>query len=336
MIKDTSVAVTSRIRLARNLSGYYFPTLLRGTKQEAEIAKSLEQVLQRIGGFTFYRMKDLHQAFKESLVERYIISTALAENDGGVVCINRDGQTSVMINEEDHVREQCLFKGLDLMSAYSRISALDTLLNRNLRFAKNGETYFTACPTNVGTGLRASVMLFLPALTYSCAIGEIQERATKIGLTVRGAFGEGSEAECFLYQISNEITLNVPPKNLITQVDSFSKQIVKEEIDERYALYTDYRALIDDKCLRALGILQNAVILGYEEFVDLISKVKLGIAMGIIKAQMPEVIDNLLVTARTNSLTLVEDIEANSLDEKRASYVRRALTQIGCKPNFNV
>ncbi len=335
MIKDTSVAVTSRIRLARNLSGYYFPNLLRGTNKEIEIAQNVQAVLQRIGGFTFYKMRELSPTFKASLVERYFVSTSLAENDGGVVCINRDGQTSVMINEEDHIREQCLFKGLDLGSAYSRISSLDAILNRNLRFAKNGDTYFTACPTNVGTGLRASVMMFLPALTYSYAIGEIQERAEKIGLTIRGAFGEGSQAECFLYQISNEITLNVSPKSLITQVENFSRQIIKEEIDERYALYTDYRAQIDDKCLRAFGILQNAVILGYNEFVDLISKVKLGIAMGIIKSNEPDSIDSLMVTARNNSLSLVKDIEASSIDEKRAAYVRRALKKFGLRANFN-
>lgn len=322
---NNDVVISTRIRLARNLSDYNFPSMIRGTPVEGEIVEKCISVLKRLGGFDYHFMNALTESEKASLVERYVISRNLSSSPYGAVAMSKDGLLSVMINEEDHVREQCMVKGLDFEGCLARISSLDRILGVNCRFAAKNGFYYTACPTNLGTGMRASLMVFLPSLTYGGRIGRISELAANEGITIRGALGEGSYAECYYYQISNAVTIG-DPKKIIDNVKKFALSVCDEENELRIYNYNLQKSRTRDDCLRALGILTHSVILPYGEFCELISKVKLGISLGIIICNNSSQIDDLAVTARSTTLLLNSGgVSGDGEDEKRASYVKAAL-----------
>ena len=231
------------------------------------------------------------------------------------------------MNEEDHVREQCIVKGNDLDTAYERLCAIDRILCGNIRFAKKGSAYLTACPTNLGTGMRASVMVYLPALASTGAARDMAAAAIRQGLTVRGAFGEGTGCEGDLYQISNGVTLNVTPEKIIEKVKRFSAKVISYERESRYDAYSKKPREFEDVCFRALGVLRSCVLLEYGEFLDLIGKVKLGVFLGFISAKNKELFDDLLVTARSCNLSLLMGGDAPE-NEKRAKFVKQALDGI--------
>ncbi len=329
---DTSITVSSRVRLARNLSGIGFSPVIRDTAAEDRVTALVKRILGAIGGFTFTEMRSLTEEQKLSFVERYIISSALTKSPRGALASSSDGTISVMINEEDHLREQCFAAGLSLKSVYSRIKTLDNVLNNNLRFAKGKFGFLTTCPTNVGTGMRASAMLFLPALSYSGEISSLMRDARSAGLTVRGAYGEGSGEDCSLYQISNEITYGVTETEIVERVTGFVKKVENAEREERYALYSDNEVAFSDACLRAYGILANCKKIGYAEFADLAAKVKLGLALNLLKADYPSGIDDVMVSARTATLVLVPDLKSFNEDERRAEFLNKALLSLGVRP----
>jgi protein arginine kinase len=200
--------VMTRVRLARNLRDYPFRV---DPKTAKEIVKKVNRALLKCDTFNLYFTANLDDLTLEAMKEKMLISEALIENrECGAALISADKSVSVMINEEDIIREQCFMKGLRLSEAYRKILKIDTELSKNLDIAFDKRFgYLTACPTNLGTGLRASVLLFLPALTESGKIKALLKEVEKIGLTVRGAYGEGSVGEGFMYQISNEVTLGV-------------------------------------------------------------------------------------------------------------------------------
>lgn len=320
---NTDVVISSRIRFARNLQDFDFPVMIRGTADEKQIALTCNSVLKKIG-FVSYRMNDLTELEKRSFIEKYIVSNNLANSPYGAVSVSKDGLLSVMINEEDHLREQCIFKGFDLDGAYSRISQLDKILGSNLRFSVKSGFYYTACPTNLGTGMRASVMAFLPALTNSGRLSDFAMLAYEKGITIRGAFGEGSASEGYYYQISNSVTVdNV--KSIINNVKNFTFLVADEEKKERKREYLKNPLKTKDESLRALGILTHSAILPYDEFGELIARVKTGISLGILSCDNSFAIDDLTVTARPNTLSLNDNIASESLDEKRAIFVKNAL-----------
>lgn len=329
---DTSVAISSRIRLARNISGYNFPCVIRGTEKEKAVLSKCVNVLRNVGGFDFHYMHDLSDLERRAYVERYLISNNLASSDGGVLAMQKDGPLSVMINEEDHLREQCIVRGFDLFSAYKKIAALDGVLAANLPFVKKNGVFFTACPSNLGTGLRASVMLFLPAITDSNRLGEIYENAVQYGLTIRGRFGEGSGSENYLYQVSNEITYKISEREILELVTGFVKDTISIEMSLRKKAYEANKDAISDKVLRALGILKNCFILSYEEFVELICMLKLGLSLGILKSNFDYGIDDLLITANRATLITSNAPYFDSEDKLRARFVQNALDSLNvCK-----
>lgn len=329
---NTDVVVSTRIRLARNLQDYPFPSVIRGTQNENCVVKICTSVLDRLNGFKTYRMRDLTEREKLSFTERYLISKNLCNSPNGAVALSMDELLSVMINEEDHIREQCMVKGLDFEGAFTRICNLDKVLGANCRFAVKNGFYYTACPTNLGTGMRASLMLFLPALTKNNRIVEFTRIAENEAMTIRGAFGEGSYAEGYYYQISNSVTIG-DPKKIAEKVRNFALTVCDEENELRSAEYERNPIKTKDYCLRALGTLTHSALLSYDEFCELISRIKLGVSLGVIACDNPVVIDDLAVTARPNTLYLTAKSLGDTEDETRAIFVKNALKALKTREN---
>ena len=290
--------VMTRVRLARNLSGY--PFKVKNPVAAREIIKKVNRALVRSDTFNLFYMSNLSDLKLEAMKERHLISQNLIDNrECGAVLINPDESVSIMINEEDVIREQCFMKGLRLPEAYKRLNKIDDDLEKNLNLAFSSELgYLTACPTNLGTGLRASVMLFLPALTESGKIGALVKEVSKLGLTVRGHYGEGSDAEGYMYQISNEVTLGVSEEQIIREVENTVQDICRAERDEMERLFARNELKTMDRARKAYGILTNAVILSYGEFLSHVALVKLGVMMGYISIDNVEEIDDLIIKAR--------------------------------------
>ncbi|MDE6373970.1 MAG: ATP--guanido phosphotransferase, partial [Clostridia bacterium] len=261
--------ISSRIRLARNINGYPFPARLKSDGQAKAIIRSVSSAVNKVDEFRLYYMDVVSEDEALNLVENRLISPALLNRPShSAALINEKGDISIMINEEDHLREQCISGGLSLRPAYARLSAKDSLIARAIPFAYDERLgYLTACPTNLGTGLRASVMMFLPALQLG---GLMQQKLMGIiddlGLTVRGAYGEGSKAKGYTFQISNEVTLGLTEEYILSQVEKAVAYIIKAEASERERLKSGGAAAeIKDKCLRAYGVLTNCALLTQEE-----------------------------------------------------------------------
>lgn len=322
--------ITSRVRLARNLEGY--PFIIRDQQTAKDIVKKVNRALVKCDTFNLYSMSNLSDIKLESMKERYLISQGLIDNrEAGFALINQDESISVMVCEEDVIREQCFMKGLRIDEAYERLSAIDDELSKNLNFAFSSKFgYLTACPTNLGTGLRASVMMFLPALTESKKIDSLIEEVARLGLTVRGVYGEGSGAEGYMYQISNEVTLGVSERQILQEVRETVEQICQAERDESNKLFGKKELYLMDKVKKAYGILTNAVLLSYSEFLGLIAQVKLGAMLGIININNVERIDDLIVGVRPASLCEEYGKKLSSTDRDlfRAEVVSRTLEKL--------
>lgn len=320
--------VSTRVRLARNLDGYPFPSRLTSEKQAKEIIRKVSLGLNRVDEFKLYYMDAIDDEEADMLVENHLISPVLLRNKhvSGAL-INRENNVSVMINEEDHLREQCIVKGLDLKLAYDTMSEIDATISKSLKFAYDEELgYLTACPTNLGTGLRASVMMFLPALTINGKMNRVISNVERLGLTVRGTFGEGSESLGYTYQISNEITLGVKEEDVLDQVTAVVLKVVEMEREERENLKLGADAVhIKDKCLRSLGILTNCALLSTREFEELSYSVKLGVCLGYIKVDDVSEIDDLITEMQPSNVNLLASRRLSALERDiyRAEHVSK-------------
>lgn len=318
--------VSTRIRLARNLQGYPFPARLKDEKQAKEIIRLVSSSLNRLGDFVLYYMDAVSESKANSLKENHLISPDLiARKRYSGVLINGDMSISVMINEEDHLREQCIIKGLHLKNAYSRISEIDNKINHSIKFAYDEQLgYLTACPTNLGTGLRASVMLFLPAITINGAMREVVRIISRLGLTVRGIYGEGSEAEGYMYQVSNEVTLGVTEDYIIAQVEDVARKICQLEAAEREKLLHGKLSLaVKDKCLRAYGTATHCAVLTSGELASLAADIKLGACLGYFSIASLEDIDEMVSRMKPCNISSAGNakLTAEERDEYRARYV---------------
>lgn len=322
--------VLSRVRLARNIKGR--PFYVSDKKTAAQIVKDVTKAAARAEKFSLYYLSMMNAAEREALKEKHLVSSALIENAAfSAVLINGDESVSVMIHEEDVLREQCFMRGLTLNEAYKRLDRLDDELSKNIDFAFDGRWgYLTACPTNVGTGLRASVMLFLPALTESGKIREVAREVERLGLTVRGAYGEGSRAEGNLYQVSNEVTLGVSEREVISGVEEAVLRVCECEREMSKAFYAENMLETENKCRRALGILENSVLLSYGEFLEYISHVKLGVSLGFFDFENPQAIDDLTITARPANLCVRygRQLSEQERDYYRADFVKNSIAKI--------
>lgn len=325
---NNDVIITSRIRLARNLSGVPF-----GSRLTAEQKKQInERVREAICDsntpyaktLKYIDMNDVPENECYAMMERHIISPEFAQNkENKAILISDDESICVMIGEEDHIRIQVLHSGLDLHKAYDIAERIDTFLGEKLNFAFSERLgYLTECPTNLGTGLRASVMLHLPLLESTREISAIADSVSKIGFTVRGIYGESSESQASLYQLSNQITLGISEKDALKNLQAITTQIIDKELSLRE---TARGVALEDKVCRAYGILKNARIISSKEMMNLVSMIKLGVGMGIIN------IDNtlpmrILIECQPNMLMRkYGSLDAHERDVKRAQTIRTLL-----------
>lgn len=323
----------SRIRLARNLNGYPFPARLQSAKQAKEIIRSVSSAINKVDEFHLYYMDGISNEDAQSLVENHLISPALLRRPTfSAALINEEGNLSIMINEEDHLREQCIVSGLDLDGAYEKMSEKDSLIAHSIPFAYDERLgYLTACPTNLGTGLRASVMMFLPAIEIGGIMPRVIQSATRLGLTVRGAYGEGSSAEGYTYQISNEVTLGVSEEDIISQVTAVVNKIVEMEASERERLKKGSRATaIKDKCLRAYGVLSNCALMTSDEFVNLCADLKLAACLGYVNVSDITSLDDLVLKMKPSNINVLagRNLTPEERDVYRAAYVSNHIKNI--------
>jgi protein arginine kinase len=326
---DNTIAVSSRIRLARNLKGFPFPARMT-TEQRKELNLKVKEAL--LGSNTpfakslkYIDMANVPDTQKYAMVERHIISPEFAnKSDDTAIILSDDESISIMIGEEDHLRIQVILAGLNLKKAYDIAERIDSLLYPSLQFAFDSKLGFlTQCPTNLGTGLRASVMLHLPALENTGEIEALAGSIGKIGFTVRGMYGEGSKSAASLYQVSNQITLGLSEKNALDNLEIITGQLIEKEQNSR----KNFKNIeLDDITFRALGVLQNARILTSNEMMILLSRVKLGVSMGILNISVSPI--KLLIEAQPFMLMQKYGImDPNDRDIYRANMIREALLQ---------
>ena len=329
MNKDTNndIAVSSRIRIARNLKGIPFSSKM--TVEQKQLLNQKVKAAIKNSDFPFAKklkfieMRDIPENQRYAMVERHIISHEFATKGiDGAIILSQDESISIMVGEEDHIRIQVILDGINLEDAYEIADKLDTMLNNSLHFAFDNKLGFlTECPTNLGTGLRASVMLHLPALETNGEMDSLSQSIGKIGFTVRGMYGEGTKSLASLYQISNQITLGLSEKNALDNLKIITTQLIEKEKEIRNGFE---KVKIADFCYRALGLLQNSRILSSEEAMNLLSRVKLGKSMGIINLKESPI--KLLIESQPFMLMQKYGVmDADERDICRANMVREAL-----------
>lgn len=317
------VVISSRIRLARNISNMPFPrkmTVQMFDELKQKVRNSLKSLPEKYS-LKFIEMNDVPEKEIKAMVERHVISPDFAATcKDRAIALSGDENICIMIGEEDHVRIQVIAPGNNLDTAYEIADEIDTALNDSLGFAFDSKLgYLTECPTNIGTGLRASLMLHLPICESRGEINMLADAAGKIGLTVRGMYGEGSKAVASLYQISNQITLGISEKNAIENLKVIAEQIIEREKQGRTALDT---VSLEDTVCRSLGILKYARILSSEEFMKHISMIKLGIDEGIIEFDGLKPVE-LLINAQPFMLMKAYEVTTpRERDEARARFIR--------------
>ena len=322
--------VMSRVRLARNLKGY--PFKISDVMTAKDIVKKVNRALVKADTFNLYYMSNLSEIKLEAMKERHLISQNLIDNrECGAALINQDESVSVMVNEEDVIRQQCFMRGLRLMEAYKRLDKVDNELEKNLDLAFDEKLgYLTACPTNLGTGLRASAMLFLPALTESGKIGALVKEVSKLGLTVRGQYGEGSDAEGYMYQISNEVTLGVSELEIIREVEQTVEDICRAEREEMERLYSKNQLKTMDKARKSFGVLTNALFLSYGEFLSHVAQIKLSAMMGYFDIENIDELDDLIIKTRPANICEQYGKRLSAIDRDlyRAEIVGKKLIKL--------
>ena len=325
---NRNIYVSTRVRLARNLQDYPFPDKLT-VKGANEITDQVAAVMHRFGKFNLYRLKDLSDTECVSLKERYLISNDLLKNRKiASVILNEEETVSIMINEEDHIRAQCLLHGLDLKNAYSILSEIDSALTGSLKIAFDRNLGFlTSCPTNLGTAMRASVMLFIPALTRLKQIGSIINESFRINLAIRGVYGEGTEPTGYLFQVSNQTTLGISEYDLIKSVQEMVLKICEHESEARKILKSRNDPDFIDSIMRSYGILTNAYKLTSEEFMNGLSDIKLGGALGYVPQFDPMTLDNLMLDVCPATMMVAKQKQMTALerDIERAKMVKQTL-----------
>lgn len=322
---ESDVVVSTRIRLARNLADVPFPSKIVNKDDIEMVHAGAKESLLKSVEFKYVRLSDISELGKRALIERHIISNELARNKDGGLITSGDESISVMIMEEDHYRLQSLSSGLSLSKAYAAADQLDIMLSQGIRYAYDDNLGFlTSCPTNAGTGLRASLMLHLPALTAAKGMPRIISMISKVGMTVRGAFGEGSTAAGSFYQISNQITLGVSEKEILTRLYSTVSKIIDFERSTRKELHRSLGIILEDKVWRAVGVLKNARRMTDAEAQKLISDVAFGVSLGIFKGISGSVLYRVMMDTRPAILAEHNDnMQPQQRDVIRADILRK-------------
>lgn len=326
------IAISSRIRLARNISGFNFFTKLRNDDDAVFIINKVANALKHFGDFDFNRLKDLSLNECNALLERHIISKELIENkDISAFAVSSDEHLIVMVNEEDHIREQCIVNGFNLVRPYEEIKILDECLLKEIDVAySNDYGFLTACPTNLGTAMRASVMLFLPAVERNNDINLIADEARKNGFTLRGLYGEGSENFGSFYQISNQNSLGLNEEEILDSVGEYVYNICQMELSAREDILASNHDLLIDEVYRSYGILTESFLLSEKELIERLSLIKFGDALGFLKILDLKKFDNLAVEGA--SANLKEIFQNFSLQAKedavRSEYIKKKIKML--------
>jgi protein arginine kinase len=325
------IVISSRVRLARNLRNRPFP----GWAKKAERTSILELVKARVEELPEMQdafselLQELSPLEKQVLVERHLISREhAAKGAGSAVVMNRRQTLSVMINEEDHLRMQAIRSGLQLKQAFKLVDKIDTALENQLEFAYDPRLgYLTACPTNVGTGMRASAMLHLPGLVLSELINQVIQAVSKIGLAVRGLYGEGTEAMGNLFQISNQTTLGDKEEDIINRLTKVVETIIGKEHDARQVLIQKKSNTLWDQIGRAYGVLTYAHAMTSKEALNLLSIIKLGVDLGAFPEDRRLPIDELFIDTQPAHLqkSSQQKLNAEERDHLRAQIIRERL-----------
>lgn len=323
--KEADVVVSTRIRFARNISGIKFENKM--TKEdEIRLFDQLKDT--KIKDLKFCDLSKLDDITKMSLVEKHILSKEILNKKMAGFFINEDESVCVMLNEEDHVRIQVIKPGLDFEETYKEALKIDTEISKIVTYAYNNKYgYLTTCPTNLGTGLRVSVMLHLPALRITGRIQKVLDVVNKINVTVRGVYGEGTDAIGDLYQVSNKISLGISEEEIINSIEKITDVIIRREREAREFLKKQ-GIEFEDKISRIYGTLLYAKKLNYNECAKLISSVKLGVDMGIIKDIGSEKVNKIQTLVKPASLQKYSNkkLEASERDIKRAELIREILS----------
>lgn len=325
---ESAIVVSTRVRVARNLAGVPFPGTMTEI-QAQEVIATVEAQQSALKDMQVLRMADLPQVDRLALVEKHLISLDLANKPEGAVAISSDQAVAIMLNEEDHLRIQCLLPGLQLEEAWQTASRYDDLLEAEIPFAFHEEYgYLTACPTNAGTGMRASVMLHLPALVGSGHIGKVLAAIGQFGLMARGIYGEGTQAVGHMFQISNQVTTGLPEEEIIRNLRGVVEQIVAQEKAHLKKMTATSRLQVEDRVFRSIGLLSNVRLLSTNEAMTLISDIRLGVAAGIVDLS-PGLLSQLMVLAQPGVLQkeCTDSLDSQQRDVKRAEVLSKQLNQ---------
>lgn len=328
---NANIVLSSRTRLARNIDKYPFSHWAKD-KQLAEIVEAVKDAagsIDLLKDALFIRLKDTSEIDRTFLVERHLMSPDHTRDvEHKALIVDKNEVVSIMVNEEDHLRIQILKSGFDIVAAWKMIDKLDTELSKKLPFAFSQKWgYLTACPTNTGTGLRGSVMLHLPALVFAGQINRILQATAKLGLNVRGLYGEGTEAAGNLFQVSNQVSLGRPEEEIIDSIDRIISQIVTREEAMRKGIIARNKEALADRVWRAYGTLKSAHIITSSETISLLSAIRLGVELGIVKDIDEETINELIILTQPAHLQKLEGKALNSdeRDIKRANLLREKL-----------
>jgi len=336
--KAAPVVLSTRLRLARNLKDVPFPERASAA-QRRDILSRVEPILASLPLMhkgEFLDVEDLSDLEKQVLVERHLISRELSESESGsAVYINRDQSCAVMINEEDHLRIQLLKSGFNLKTAWKQIDAFDTDLEHffDVAFSKH-LGYLTACPTNLGTGLRASVMMHLPGLVIAEHMEKVIRAVNQLGITVRGLFGEGSDATGHIFQISNQQTLGESEGDILDRLGNVLKTVIDHELNARFKFLEEHRANLLDKIGRAHGVLLNAHVLSSNEAMSLLSLIRLAVDFGMLPEGSRADVDRLFIECQPGHIQYAAKagIAPEERDITRADKLRR---EFGKLPALN-
>jgi protein arginine kinase len=334
------IVLSTRVRLARNLQGHAFGPRARVNDREAVLRRFRDSAPRSdsLRSGTLLEMPTLSPRSRRILLERRLVTRDLLGDEkngparGAAVHVSGSAPVSVMINEEDHLRAQSLLSGLRIAQAWHVVDRLDEELGRELPFAYHHEFGFlTSCPTNVGSGLRASVFMHLPGLVLTKEIAKVLQGLGQVGLTFRGLYGEGSEVVGNFFQVSNQTTLGKTEEDLVDHLDRMVRQVIQHELHARQVLLRDARAVTEDKIWRAYGLLRYARTLSFEEFMNLLSGVRLGLSLKLLPGLRVYTLNKMMIFTQPAHLEEAagRDLSVSESDAHRAAYVRRVLAAEG-------
>ena len=328
---NADIVISSRIRLARNLEKIPFPHWAGKDKRE-EVLKTIEQALsglEHLKQGVILRLAGMDNLDKQFLVERHLMSLEHAQKTNyKAIAVDSEEVLAVMVNEEDHIRMQVMQSGFNLFEAWNIINQIDDYLAKGLRFAFSPEWgYLPACPTNPGTGMRGSVMLHLPALVMTRQVDRVLAAIAKLSFTTRGLYGEGTQATGNFFQISNQVSLGRSEPEIIDSINGIIQQIIEQENQAREAISAKNKPVLEDRINRSLGILKSARIISSQETAELLSMLRLGIDMGVIKDIDRRRVNELFIITQPAHLQKLESkkLSSEERDVKRAELIRNKL-----------